>query len=525
MKVLISDKISESAIEIFKQNNIKVDYKPGINAQELEAIIDKYDGLAIRSSTKVTKEILEKGKNLKIVGRAGIGTDNIDKKAATQRGIIVMNTPFGNAVTTAEHAIALMMSLVRMIPSADYSTQKGKWEKSAFSGTEVTNKILGLIGCGNIGSIVASRAIGLKMKVIVYDPFLNEEKAKEIGVQKVELDQLLNLSDIISLHTPLTKETKNIISADAINQMKKGARLINCARGGLVDEHACRAALDTNHLAGAAFDVFVEEPATDNILFNSPNFIATPHLGASTKEAQENVAIQIAEQISNYLNNGAVVNAINFPNLSSEEAPLLKPYIRLSYLLGSFLGQVSSEGIKNIKLEMEGKAASLKDEPIMANLLAGILEPNTDTVNSVNSREMASSKGLDFTTIKYERRCDYETLLTASIEHTHGIRSISGTLIGGYMPRIVNIQGIPIESNFPKSALYLRNYDKPGFIGELGQLLGKKKINIASFHLGRREKSGEAIALVEIDQKIDYKVLSEIKNLPQVVRVNMIYFR
>ena len=524
-KVLISDKISESAIQIFKNNNIEVDYKPGISEDELNNIIYDYDALAIRSATKVTEKIIEKAQKLKVIGRAGIGTDNIDKKAATKKGIIVMNTPFGNAVTTAEHAIALMMSLVRMIPSANESTQLGKWEKSSFNGVEVTNKILGLIGCGNIGSIVASRAIGLKMKVFAFDPFLKEEKAKELGVKKVDLDELLKSSDVISLHTPLTEETKNIISADAINKMKKGSRLINCARGGLVDENACRAALENNHLAGAAFDVFVEEPAHNNVLFKAPNFIATPHLGASTKEAQENVAIQIAEQISDFLNDGAVSNALNFPTLTAEEAPLLKPYIKLSYLLGTFLGQVTSENIKNIRLEMEGKAASLKDEPIIANLLTGILEPNFNAINNVNSREIANSKGLDFSTVKHDRRCDYETLLTASIKHEKGIRTISGTLIGGYMPRIVSIQNIPIESSFPNTALYLRNYDKPGFIGDLGQLLGQNNINIASFHLGRREKSGEAIALVEIDQIIDENVLNKIKNLPQVVRVNVINFK
>ena len=523
-KVLISDKISKSAIEIFKNNNIDVDYKPGISEEELIKIINDYDALAIRSATKVTESVIMKATKLKVIGRAGIGTDNIDKRAATKKGIIVMNTPFGNAVTTAEHAIAMMMSLVRMIPLANQSTQLGKWEKSAFNGVEVTNKILGLIGCGNIGSIVASRAIGLKMKVIAFDPFLKEEKAKELGVKKVDLDHLLKTSDIISLHTPLTEDTKNIISADAINKMKKGSRLINCARGGLVDEHACKAALLNNHLAGAAFDVFVEEPAINNVLFQAPNFIATPHLGASTKEAQENVALQIAEQISNYLNDGAVANALNYPSLTSEEAPLLKPYIKLSYLLGTFLGQVTSENIKNIRLEMEGKAATLKDEPIIANLLTGILEPNFNNINSVNSREIATSKGLDFSTIKHKRRCDYETLLTASIKHEKGIRKITGTLIGGYMPRIVSIQGIPIESNFPSTALYLRNYDKPGFIGDLGQLLGEKKINIASFHLGRREKSGEAIALVEIDEIIKENILDEINKLPQVVRANIIYF-
>ncbi len=524
-KVLISDKISESCIKIFIKNNIKVDYKPGLSHPELLNIISKYDGLAIRSSTKVTSEILEKASNLKIIGRAGIGTDNIDKKVATEKGIIVMNTPFGNAVTTAEHTIAMMMSLVRMIPLADKSTKEGKWEKSKFNGVEVTNKVLGIIGCGNIGQIVATRAIGLKMKVLAYDPFLNEKKAQDIGIEKVNLDEILRKSDILTLHTPLTEETKNIISTDSINKMKKGVRIINCARGGLVDEGACRVALENGHIAGAAFDVFTQEPAEKNILFDAPNFIATPHLGASTKEAQENVAIQIAEQMSDFLNSGAVINALNFPNLTAEEAPILKPYINLSYLLGSFLGQVTFEGIKNVNLEMEGKAAILKDEPILANLLVGILETSSEVVNGVNSRDIALSRGINFSTIKHERRCDYETLITITLEHENGIRSISGTLIGGYMPRIVNIQGIPIESDFPKSALYLRNYDKPGFIGDLGKMLGENEINIASFHLGRREKGGEAIALIEIDDNITKTILDDVKNLPQVVRVNSVYFK
>ena len=524
-KVLISDKISESCLEIFKKNNINVDYKPGLSHSELLNIISKYNGLAIRSATKVTSDILEKASNLRIIGRAGIGTDNIDKKVATERGVIVMNTPFGNAVTTAEHTIAMMMSLVRMIPLADKSTKEGKWEKSKFNGVEVTNKILGIIGCGNIGQIVATRAIGLKMKVLAYDPFLNEKKAQDIGIEKVNLDEILRRSDILTLHTPLTEDTKNIISADSINKMKKGARIINCARGGLVDENACREALENGHIAGAAFDVFTQEPAKKNILFDAPNFIATPHLGASTKEAQENVAIQIAEQMSDFLNSGAVINALNFPNLTSEEAPILKPYINLSYLLGSFLGQVTSEGIKNVNLEMEGKAAILKDEPILANLLVGILERSSEVVNGVNSRDIALSRGINFSTIKHERRCDYETLLTITLEHEKGIRTMSGTLIGGYMPRIVNIQGIPIESDFPKSALYLRNYDKPGFIGDLGKMLGENEINIASFHLGRREKGGEAIALIEIDDNITKNILDDVKKLPQVVRVNSVYFK
>ena len=523
-KVLISDKLSKSAVEVFKKQNIDTDYRPGISGSELLNIIHEYDGLAIRSSTKVTQEVFEKATKLKIVGRAGIGTDNIDKNAATKAGIIVMNTPYGNAITTAEHTIALLMSLVRMIPRADNSTRKGKWEKSKFNGMEITGKTLGVIGCGNIGSIVADRALGLKMKVLAFDPFLTPERAKQIGVEKVELNDLLKKSDIISLHTPLTEDTKNIISAEAFSIMKNGARLINCARGGLVDEIACRAALETGHLAGAAFDVFLEEPATSNILFDAPNLIATPHLGSATIEAQENVAIQIAEQMSDYLNTGAVSNAINFPNISSEEAPVLKPYIRLAYLLGSFMGQVTQEGIQSIKLELEGKASSIKDKPLLASALVGVLEPTSAAVNNINSSSISSSRGINLSTIKHERRCDYETLLKLSIIHDSGERTISGTLIAGNMPRIINIQGIPIESDFPKSALYLRNYDKPGFIGELGNILGKRSINIASFHLGRRDVGGEAIALVEVDGEINDKTVKEIKSLPQVARVNSIYF-
>jgi len=418
-----------------------------------------------------------------------------------------------------------MMSLVRMIPQADSSTREGKWEKSKFNGTEITGKYLGIIGCGNIGSIVASRALGLKMKVFAFDPFLTQEKAYELSVEKVNLEYLLKNSDIITLHTPLTDDTKNIISSEAISIMKKGSRIINCARGGLVDEVACRAALENNHLAGAAFDVFTEEPAKENILFEAPNFIATPHLGAATLEAQENVAIQIAQQMSDFLNTGAVVNALNYPNVSSEEAPILKPYIKLAYLIGSFLGQVTQEGILSVKLELEGKASSIQGVPLMASTLVGLLEPTSAAVNNINSSSIASSRGINLSTIKHERRCDYETLVKITINHNKGERIISGTLIAGNKPRIINIQGIPIESDFPKNALYLRNYDKPGFIGDLGNTLGKNNINIASFHLGRRNIGGEAIALVEVDDKVNEDVLSKLRSLPQVARVNTINFQ
>src|SRR5437764_13456949 len=326
-RVLISDALSPAAVQIFKDRGIEVDFQPKLGADKdrLAELVGQFDGLAIRSATKVTPKILEQGRKLKVIGRAGIGVDNVDIPAATARGIIVMNTPFGNSITTAEHAITLMLALARQIPQADMSTQAGKWEKNRFMGVEITGKTLGVIGCGNIGSIVANRGIGLKMKVVAYDPFLSPERARDLGVEKVELAELFKRADVITLHTPLTDKTRNIIDAGAIAIMKKGVRIINCARGGLVDEQALRQGLDSGQVAGAAFDVFVEEPATANPLFGHPNVVCTPHLGAATTEAQENVALQVAEQMSDYLLTGAISNAVNFPSISAEEAPKLKP--------------------------------------------------------------------------------------------------------------------------------------------------------------------------------------------------------
>ena len=347
-KVLISDKMSPKAAEIFRARGIEVHEKTGLSKDELIAIIGDYDGLAIRSSTKATKEVLAAATNLKVVGRAGIGVDNVEIPAATARGIVVMNTPFGNSITTAEHAIALMFALARQLPEADASTQAGKWEKNRFMGVELTGKTLGLIGAGNIGSIVADRALGLKMKVIAYDPFLTPERAKDIGIEKVMLDDLLTRADFITLHTPLTDSTRNILSADNLAKTKKGIRIINCARGGLIDEAALKAGLDSGHIGGAALDVFVEEPATSSPLFNTPNFISTPHLGASTDEAQVNVAIQVAEQMSDFLLTGSVTNALNMPSLSAEDAPRLKPYMALAEQLGSLIGQLVADGIQSV---------------------------------------------------------------------------------------------------------------------------------------------------------------------------------
>ena len=523
-KVLISDKLSPEAAAIFEARGVTVDVKPGLSADEIAAIIGDYDGLAIRSATKVTGDLLSAATKLKVVGRAGIGVDNIDIAAATARGVVVMNTPYGNAVTTAEHAITMMLTLARQIPLANTSTQAGKWEKSRFLGTEITGKTLGLIGCGNIGSIVANRARGLRMKVIGFDPFMTLEHARETGIEKVELDELLANADFISLHTPLTDQTRNILSADALNRTKKGVRIINCARGGLIDELALAAALGTGHVAGAALDVFETEPAIDNVLFGMDNVVATPHLGASTLEAQEKVALQVAEQMSDYLVNGAVSNALNMASVSAEEAPVLRPYMDLGGKLGAFLGQVESAGLSTVRIEFDGKAATLNPNPVVASTVAGLLGPAMDSVNMVNATAVAATNGIGISTVRHERRCDYETLLRVTVVHAGGSRTIAGTLVGGDKARIVEVQDIPVESDFPDTLLYLRNYDKPGFIGDLGSLCGRHGINIATFHLGRREEGGEAIALVEIDGTIDSAVMTELRGLKQVVRADQLHF-
>ena len=523
-RVLISDKLSEEAVNIFEAAGVEVDFKPGLPADELKEIIHNYDGLAVRSATKVTSEIIALAANLRVVGRAGIGVDNVDIPAATAAGILVMNTPFGNAITTAEHAIAMMLSLTRQIPQAHMSIIAGKWEKSKFMGTEITGKKLGIIGCGNIGAIVANRALGLKMKVIGYDPFLTTERATQIGIEKVELDELLAKADFITLHTPLTDSTRNIISADALNRTKKGVRIINCARGGLVDELALYAALNSGHVEGAALDVFSEEPAKDNILFEHPNVVATPHLGASTIEAQEKVALQVAEQMAEYLQNGAITNALNMASVTAEEAPILKPYMSLGQLLGGFLGQVDMNNLAAVQIEFDGKSASLNDAPVVASIIAGLLAPKMDSANLVNASAIASSKGIAVSTVKHDRRCDYETMIKVSASYKGGERSIVGTLVGGNKPRIIEVQGISVESDFPADLLYIRNYDRPGFIGAMGSLLGELDINVATFHLGRKSGTDEAVALIEVDGKIDQSVLTKVRELPQVVRADYLQF-
>jgi D-3-phosphoglycerate dehydrogenase / 2-oxoglutarate reductase len=525
-KVLISDALSDAAVQIFKDHGIDVDFQPklGADKDKLAEAVGDFDGLAIRSATKVTPKILEKAKKLKVIGRAGIGVDNVDIPAATAKGVIVMNTPFGNSITTAEHAITLMLALARQIPQADASTQAGKWEKNRFMGVEITSKTLGIIGCGNIGSIVADRAHGLRMKVIAYDPFLSPERAVDLGVEKVELDELLRRADFITLHTPLTEKTKNIIDARALAATKKGVRIINCARGGLVDEAALRVALDSGHVAGAAFDVFTEEPAKQNPLFGHPNVVCTPHLGAATTEAQENVALQVAEQMSDYLLNGAISNAINFPSITAEEAPKLKPFVALAERLGSFAGQLTESGISKVQITYEGAVAQMNSKALTSAALSGLLRPMLGDVNVVSAPVIARERGMVIEETTREAVGDYESLITVTVTTERQSRHISGTVFADGRPRIVNIKGIRMDAEFGPSMIYITNLDKPGFIGKFSSTLGDAGINIATFHVGREAPGGNAIALIEIDGELSPDVLAKVRALPQVQQAKPLKF-
>ena len=517
VKVLIADKMDPRAAAIFRERGIVVDEKPGLTPDELKAIVHDYDGIAARSSAKITAAVMDAAlPRLKVIGRAGIGIDTIDVPAASARGIVVMNTPFGNSITTAEHAIAMLFALAREIPQADQSTQQGKWEKNRFMGVELAGKTLGLIGCGNIGSIVADRAHGLKMKVIAYDPFLSPERAVELGVEKVEIEDLLPRADFITLHTPLTDQTRNILSRENLARTKKGVRIVNCARGGLIDEAALKEGLESGHIAGAALDVFAQEPAKDNALFGTPGLICTPHLGASTTEAQVNVAIQVAEQMSDFLLLGGITNAVNVPSLSAEEAPRLKPYMGLAERLGRLIGQIAGTEIRSIDVEVEGAAAELNIKPITGAVLAGVMRTWSDTVNMVNAPYLAKERGIAVREIRNEGEGDYHTLVAVTVGTANGPRRVEGTLFGNRAPRLVKIFDIPVEAELTGQMIYIVNTDTPGFIGALGTKLGEHGINIATFNLGRREEKSEAVALVAVDDPITGDVAQQLKALPGV---------
>lgn len=503
-KVLVSDKLSETAVQIFRDRGIDVDFMPelGKDKEKLAEVIGQYDGLAIRSATKVTPTLLEKADNLKVVGRAGIGTDNVDKEAASKKGVIVMNTPFGNMITTAEHAIAMMFAVARQIPEASASTHAGKWEKSKFMGTELTNKTLGVIGAGNIGGIVCNRALGLKMKVIAFDPFLSEERAAEMGVEKVELDDLLARADFITLHVPLTDGTRNILSKENLAKTKKGVRIINCARGGLVDEEALAELLKSGHVAGAAFDVFAEEPAKENVLFGLPNVVCTPHLGASTTEAQENVALQVAEQMSNYLLDGAVENALNMPSMTAEEAKVMGPWVTLAEALGSFIGQVTDEAIESISITFDGAAADLNLNALECAVIAGIMQAVNPDVNMVSAPVIAKDRGIKISKTTQDAAGVFDGYIKLDIQTVEKYRTIAGTVFSDGKPRFIQIKGITIDSEVGEHMLYTTNKDVPGIIGKLGTMLAEHGENIANFTLGRADEGGDAIAMTFLDSPL-----------------------
>ena len=523
-KVLISDKLSLKAEKIFIERGIEVDVITGLEKDELIKIIDKYHGLAIRSSTKVTQKVLDAASNLKVVGRAGIGVDNVDIPYATSKGVAVMNTPFGNAITTAEHTISLIMSLVRNIPQANESTHQGKWEKSKYMGTEITGKTLGVIGCGNIGSIVADRALGLKMKVLAFDPFLTEEKALDLKVKKVDLEELLSFSDIITLHVPMTDQTANIINKDTLEKCKDGVRIVNCARGGLVDEKALKRFIEKGKVAGAAIDVYEIEPAKESIFFDMEEVICTPHLGASTIEAQENVALQVADQMSDFLTTGAVSNAINMPSISASEAPILKPFTKVAEQLGLFVGQLMPSDYHEISIDYVGDVSNYNCAPITSAAVAGILNASFPDINMVSAPSIAKDKGIAITETKKDEYSAYESYIRITLLSKNDSFSIGGTTFSDGKPRIVQINKINLEAELMTNMLYVSNNDVPGLIGSLGNILGDEGINIASFNLGRTAPLKEAMALIGIDNPVNDKVISEVKKLESVVHVKSLNF-
>lgn len=524
MKVLVSDKLSEVGVRIFEKTpGIEVSVNTDLGPEGLLSEIAKYDALVIRSATKVTREVIEAGVRLKVVGRAGIGLDNVDIEAASRRGIAVMNTPDGNTITTAEHAVALLMSMARNIPRATASMKAGNWEKKALEGKEVFGKTLGLIGLGHIGRIVADRAKGLKMKVIVYDPYLKPSVIEEAGCEPVGLEELLNNSDFVTIHVPRTNETAGLIGAEAMSKMKKGAMLVNCARGGIVDEDALYEALSSGHLGGAALDVFSKEPPGDHKLMYMDNFICTPHLGASTTEAQENVAKDIAEQIVAYLLHGTVKNAVNVPSVSSELMTILRPWVLLGEKLGLFLGQLTSSGIEEVEVRFLGKVTEYDVRPVTTGIVKGLLTPvMKDDVNYINSRTVVSERGIKLLESTSEKSDDFGSLLMVKVRSVDGENLISGTIFGRMMPRILRINDFYLEAVPEGHILFIHNEDRPGVIGRICSALGDRNINISRMHVGQDPKRARNIILLSTEDPANDEVAEVIRGLKDVHSVHRI---
>ncbi|OGP05519.1 MAG: phosphoglycerate dehydrogenase [Deltaproteobacteria bacterium GWA2_38_16] len=525
IRILVCGKLSEAGMSLLsKEKNLKVDIESDLTAEKLKEIIPLYDAMTVRSETKVTKDVLDCAKKLKVVVRAGIGVDNIDVKAATQKGVIVMNTPSGNVVTTAEHAISMLLALCRHIPQATASLKKGEWAKKKFTGVEFFGKTLGVVGLGNVGRIVADRALGLKMKVIAYDPFISQEIANKLSVQLVSLEDLLKQSDFVTIHVPLTEQTKNLINKKTLQKMKKGALLIHCARGGIVNEEDLYEVLKEGNLGGAALDVFVKEPPGNHPLFMLDTVIGTPHLGAATDEAQIKVGIETAEQLISYFNNGAIKNAVNMPSLTPEQVSLLKPYVECAEKLGAFEGQVMGlERLKSIEIEYTGALLEQDVKPVTLALVKSFLEQHLDkSVNFVNALFVAKERGIEIKVTTSQKSSDFTSLISARVKANGHEMFVAGTIFNNSEPRIVQVDNFRLEAIPEGHILFSRNQDKPGVIGAIGTLLGKKKINISRFHLGLDKQKKEALSLINVDSPVDEHIIEELSKLPHVIMVKQL---
>ncbi|MFX1479859.1 MAG: phosphoglycerate dehydrogenase [Promethearchaeota archaeon] len=525
IKVLVLDNLHKAGVDVFTREGIQVDVKWKLTPEELASIIDQYDGVALRGATNIFAKVFNNITRLKVIGRAGSGTDNIDTKSATKSGVVVMNTPGGNTITTGEHAIALMFALARKVPQASASMKEGKWEKKKFIGTELTDKILGIVGIGNIGKVVAERALGLKMVVLGYDPYVSKEDMLKLGIEPTNLDEIYSRSDFITYHTPLTPETKGMINAQAIAKMKKGVFLINCARGALINEKDLLNSLETSHVQGVALDVFpIEPPPIDKLLYKHPNVILTPHLGASTNEAQKKVAVLIAEQISDFLKKGVIRNSINFPSVAAELLPILQPYLSLCEKLGSFHGQLLETPLNELRIEYLGEASNLLIEPLTISVLKGILQHQIEEVNLVNARMIAEERGIKITETKSRSAENYTSLVRVVALTDNGKTSVSGTTFGK-ISKIIKINLFPIEAELSGGMLMLENLDVPGVVGRVGTFLGERDINIAGFQLGRKEIGGTAISLINVDNDVSEDVLVQLTKLPNVTSAKYLTFR
>lgn len=520
-KILISDAISREGLEVFRRiPEFEVEEKTKLTPGELKEIIGDYDALVVRSTTKVTAEIIERAERMSIIGRAGTGLDNVDIHAASKRGIVVMNTPGGNTVTTAEHAIAMLLSLVRKIPQATASMKAGLWEKNRFSGNEFFNKNLGIIGIGRIGSAVAERALGLKMNVLAYDPFISSEAPAKIGITLVSLEELLGAADFVSIHSPLTEETRNIINSKTLGMMKKGVYIVNCARGGIVSEKDLYEALVSGHVSGAALDVFEDEPTRNHELLSLDNVICTPHLGASTDEAQIHVAIAIAEQISDYLLKGEIRNALNFPPVTAEVLRQIKPYLTLAEKLGKFQAQLVSGGLEEVTIEYSGEVLKHNLEPITIALLKGLLTPILrENINYINAPLVARERGINVREVKSGETKAYTSLISLTVRTSQEEGCSRGTIFGTSAPRIVGVNRFAVEIIPEGNMIVLSNYDRPGVIGNIGTTLGNSGINIAQLHLSREQVDRQALVVLSTDSVVPDDALAKLRQMPNVVYV------